>query len=416
MTDPPRKKTPLPEQARTGKGNENFPWREKGLETTVSFLPGQSIIRQVAPVETDPGGVDRGGDRRAGSVRPLIGGKSTSPPLVSFPYGHNPLKQGLPGPPKNELIPAVEPSSLRIYPDGFRWNPEKLPFPAGSVTGELRGEIKGFSKKAAARLRAFAVEHWGGEGTEPYAFTLTSRKAFTPEQWRGVIKRFRTYLQRKYPAWAALWRVELQKRAAPHLHCIFWIPGNLPANLVFRALRKLWLAATGEEEDRDSRRYAVKGGPIEGGRESGWLVYTALHSGKHKTEQLGWQGKQWGLWNRDAWQLRPPIASGEMTEREMVWFLRVIRRWARSRHPAARRNRFWCNSGGMCRVVSSRVTVRALEFLASGIPDASALTSELQNVTKESYGQSEPESSRWDEPSAIPSNPPGTRIESTGFS
>ena len=197
---------------------------------------------------------------------------------------------------------------------------------------------------------------------------MTTHETYTPEEWRGIIKRFRTYLQRKYPTWAALWRVELQKRQTPHLHCIFWIPGNLPGNLVYCALRDLWLSATGEDDDRHARRYAVKGGPIEGGRESGWLVYTALHSGKHKSEQLGWKGKQWGLWNRESWEARPPIVEGEMSQREMDWFIRIVRRWARSRHPAARRNRFWVNSGGMCRVVPSRVTVAALEFLAaSGI-------------------------------------------------
>jgi hypothetical protein len=41
----------------------------------------------------------------------------------------------------------------------------------------------------------------------------------------------------------------------------------------------------------------------------------ALHDGKHKAEQLGWKGKQWGIWNGRRLQTRPAVVV-ELTEQE----------------------------------------------------------------------------------------------------
>jgi hypothetical protein len=52
-----------------------------------------------------------------------------------------------------------------------------------------------------------------------------------------------------------------------------------------------------------------------------------LHDGKHKESQLGWKGKQWGIWNREAFTECPPVADLILSEREHALFLRILRKW-----------------------------------------------------------------------------------------
>jgi hypothetical protein len=267
-------------------------------------------------------------------------------PLVSCPYGHIPHKQRASGRPKKPPLtsdsmaaPVFVPSRLSVWPDGFEITPDKI------LTGEqpehlkeaLRGEIKGFSAKAAGRLRQWLVENWAGSVSRrnPFAVTLTARTDFTPEQWRSVVKRFRQTLSRKCPDWAWCWRVELQKRGTPHLHCIAWGPAA-PAPVVLASVRCWWLAATGEAEDTASQKFAVMLRDIDGGQASGWLVYCALHNGKSNGAQLGWKGKQWGLWNNSAWAPRPASARGNLPLASRVQFLRRLRRWSRGRNGRAK--------------------------------------------------------------------------------
>lgn len=300
------------------------------------------------------------------------------PPLVSFAYGHNPLKQGPPGRSEKGAIPLktvhLEPSSLRIYPSGFIWKGETAKGIECPLPDSKRSEITTLTPQTANRIRSFLISNWGGEHYECYAASLTTHGNNSPEQWRSIIKRARTYFAREYPEWALLWRVELQKREAPHLHCVVWVPGPIPDWLFYRAMQKLWLKASRETEDRHARKYAVRTRLVPPEDAHGWYLYETLHTGKKKESQLGWKGKQWGLWNRDSWKPRPTTGDGEMTKREMVLFIRALRRWdyanrRASRKPEVRKNakkhRYWLNHGGMTRVIPQNVTVPIIQWVAS---------------------------------------------------
>jgi hypothetical protein len=224
-------------------------------------------------------------------------------------------------------------ASFEVHPDGIVYRGpgiDEAVDPAFRRTGGgKRGEITGLSSKAVTRMLTWLLENRGPDGADPYAVTLTTRGTYSPAEWRSIIKRFRTTLRRKAPQWAGLWRVELQRRQTPHLHCVIWSPASRIE--VYGALRRWWLEAVGEAEDRHSWRYAVRVKECPPGKDRrGWAAYTALHGGKSKAEQLGWQGKQWGVWNADAWQSREPLAVGEPSERWMVTFVRVLRGWDRA--------------------------------------------------------------------------------------
>lgn len=205
---------------------------------------------------------------------------------------------------------------VKIYPAGLKVE-RTGKYSPNPPEDSGRGDILAFSHAAARRLREwFMTKHVPNWNL--FAVTLTTHHIFSPNEWRSACKRFRQSLIREN--FAGVWRVELQRRQAPHLHVAFW----LPPSATVEAVSALWLRATGEEGDPSAIAHAVMSKKIEAD-ESGWAVYMGLHGGKHKREQLGWLGKQWGIWNRERFTDRTPEVF-EMAPREHSAFLRFLRR------------------------------------------------------------------------------------------
>ena len=259
--------------------------------------------------------------------------------LVYPPYQQDPHKHWAQSPKilgSNSLGKgAYIPDQITIHEHGFsvqcaRLNDGEQP---DHLRESERGKITGFSDKSARRLRQHMLTNWGGEDSQPFAVTLTTRQTHTPERWESAVKRFRSALARKHPDWAACWRVELQKRKTPHLHCVFWIPKSTEANYCVSwyqyKLTELWLKAIGEEEDMHSWQYAVSVKDLTGS--TGWVIYCTLHDSKHKKEQLGWKGRQWGIWNTKAWKPRPALSEETFTPEQRVILCRRLRKHSRNR-------------------------------------------------------------------------------------
>ena len=109
-----------------------------------------------------------------------------------------------------------------------------------------RGNVCTFSKGSRIRLlRKFArleVVEGAGYRSKVSFLTLTTQRHLHPR----VIKRFAQMMfkrvSRKYPSLSVVWRLEFQKRGAPHLHCVCF---NAPY------IDRIWLvAAWGELVDQ----------------------------------------------------------------------------------------------------------------------------------------------------------------------
>jgi hypothetical protein len=281
------------------------------------------------------------GEGLAAESNPPVGAVFASDsPLVYAPYQHNPL-------PERDRCPQIScqnplakggliPDQITIHEHGFsvqcgRWNEGNQP---DHLVDVERGKIDGFSSKSARRLRQHMLTQWGGKDSHPFAVTLTTRQIHTPERWESALKRFRTTLARKHPDWAACWRVELQKRKTPHLHCVFWFPEVKHVTWVQYHLTELWLKAIGEDEDQHSWTHAVSVKDLTGA--TGWVIYCTLHDSKHKKDQLGWKGRQWGIWNKKAWEARPALTETRFTPEQRVTLCRRLRKHSRNRIPGKR--------------------------------------------------------------------------------
>lgn len=165
--------------------------------------------------------------------------------------------------------------------------------------------------------------------------TLTTAACLHP---RVLKKRafvlFREF-KRKAPAMAVIWRLEYQKRGAPHLHCILynspWIDRNW--------LTDRWGQLVGEERPF-TRIERVKGyrrlvayvskyvGKVQG--EAGFNSVTYLNTGDELTaDEIASAGRVWGVWNRQA--LPYALVEKQVIPLDGSWFL--IKRWAQRFYP-----------------------------------------------------------------------------------
>jgi len=105
----------------------------------------------------------------------------------------------------------------------------------------VRGEIKGFSRASRRRLLELFAR-LDVTGTRAKFITFTFAGTPTPKEAKQALRRLIMRLQRRYPEWSAVWRMEAQKRGSPHFHMLAF---NLPY-IPQKELLKMWSECTRE--------------------------------------------------------------------------------------------------------------------------------------------------------------------------
>lgn len=220
-------------------------------------------------------------------------------------------------PPKVQ-IGVCEVSGLPIYGTGRK---------AGPSRGK-RGRIEGFSSRAAGRLR-----HWlltqHRPGGQMWDVTLTIPGDVNPDEWDTLRRRISKRWERG--GFAVVWRVELQKRGTPHLHCVVWTPASMSIEKRNGLLYIAWWECLPEEKRFAAGAWKhathVKGPYTDIEQSPKWLAYVAAHASKRKKEQLGWKGKQWGIINRELFSEREPMLCVSLSRIEEKKFNRTLSRY-----------------------------------------------------------------------------------------
>lgn len=161
----------------------------------------------------------------------------------------------------------------------------------------IRGEVQGFSNGSRRRLmRKIASVDREAVGDTPIFVTLTYPGEWPadPQEWKKHLDTFGKRLLRRYPAACAIWKLEPQKRGAPHFHLIVL---NVPH------VDKHWLAhAWYEIVDSGDVRHLRAGTRVESIRTwRGCMAYASKYTAK-VIEELppGWErvGRMWGIIGR----------------------------------------------------------------------------------------------------------------------
>ena len=203
-----------------------------------------------------------------------------------------------------------------------------------------KGDIKGLSVDSQSRLRVFlSTCKWSGSDCRRYGLTLTLPWAAAPDEWRKIWNRYVQRLIKQYPTVGMVWRIELTTGKAKrsgghrrcHVHAVVWIPSgyviSTPCQFEFvkgskaisacnltsicEAWVKAWDSVNHPPLDARQWEYATSFGARKGfgivikpldGSTHGCIHYLCDHATKHKEEQLGWVGRQWGVVNRKCFE------------------------------------------------------------------------------------------------------------------
>lgn len=183
--------------------------------------------------------------------------------------------------------------TLKVYPDMITVSTQG----GGSVNGGgKRGTISVFS--AESRYRLFRLLHQ--LTFERITFcTLTYPDEFPVDKkiYKAHLKEYRRRFERLYGAVRGVWRLEFQKRGAPHYHIMYLDMPYVPVD----AWCNLWSNVIGTD-DENHRRIGVDVKLVTGGSEKGLIAsYLGKYVGKvddrPAAEVIERPGRWWGKWN-----------------------------------------------------------------------------------------------------------------------
>lgn len=179
---------------------------------------------------------------------------------------------------------------MRLGPEGYAY--QRLP----------RGKVRGFSNQSKIRM----LKKLGGVnakklGLLPLFVTLTYPSEWVDDskEWKRQLEAFRMRVERKWGKFAIVWKLEYQKRGAPHWHML-WYKEFSSAELIIlrRWLSRVWfvLVKSGDY------KHLSAGTRVERLRDAnGVQYYCAKYIGK-VTGETPLNGRHWGVWN---WSLMP---------------------------------------------------------------------------------------------------------------
>jgi hypothetical protein len=174
-----------------------------------------------------------------------------------------------------------------------------------------RARVEGFSAASRVRLLRLlatikAPDSDGYRGKVSF-LTLTSKAMLHPRLFKKHLFNMLRELSKEFPSMAVVWRLEYQKRGAPHAHCILY---NAPY-INMEKIQSMWAYWVGEERPftrieriksyRQVMSYASK---YVAKLEADGACFNYLSNLYHEEgltdEEKSSPGRVWGVWNRGA--------------------------------------------------------------------------------------------------------------------
>lgn len=215
--------------------------------------------------------------------------------------------------------------------------PEVMPGSGGGAAGTgagggLRGLVREFSPDSRRRLMRLINSIDRDRVPHPLFFTLTYPGEWPrdPRVWKKHLRAFRGRMERKYGKFPAIWRLEFQRRGAPHFHLLVFLA--IPPSVLREFVSHSWygVVASGDDAHLKAGTQVVH---VDSWR--GIRSYAAKYLGKVEQAALDPDlpaGRFWGYWNKSLF----PIAAEryQLTLDQFFRLRRVLRRFAgiRSTH------------------------------------------------------------------------------------
>jgi hypothetical protein len=210
-----------------------------------------------------------------------------------------------------------------------------------------RGTIKGFSPKARKRMIRSVVKMDQEAMGKPLFLTLTYPGEFSdnPLVFKRHLHNFMTELRRRWPAAAIQWRLEPQKRGAPHYHLLIWkgpehgelfqardkatgktrwiFDNKDPVNQeMIGWFKRTWFRVVGSG-DAKHLEAGIRIEPIQS--LAGIVFYITKYMSKQDEEKKEW-GRTWGVYGRKNIDEHPCFKYG-ISDKSFYGIRRAVRKW-----------------------------------------------------------------------------------------
>lgn len=327
-------------------GTEGFTQIGTGLSDHTTLSPLTSIL----PLHTHTGSRAVGlapaaaaglrsaaaaADYAAGLVSRRISGRSRPDALISLP----PPADTPPALPPvldaegiatyDRLVPSstkAHTPTVAVYADSITIKSGKARKLAGS--GGVRGACRGFSNASRRRL-ILTLSRVQVAGMVPMFVTLTYPGEWSDNWrvWKRDIAAWRKRLLRRWPAVVGgVWRVEFQKRGAPHFHLLVWCKQSLPRDAFRSWLSQSWYEVVGSGDLRHLRA-GTNAKELDGRRAIRLYISKYVAKVGDGDQPDGW-GRNWGFFGQVA---NEALIDMEIELADFHLLRRFLRRLLRSR-------------------------------------------------------------------------------------
>lgn len=189
-------------------------------------------------------------------------------------------------------------NAILVYNNSILINTTRQPStPIRLPDDSKRGQIQEFSRKSRFRMLKLLSEIHLQSYQSSIFITLTYHNLF-PTHYSDLkyqLKKFLTALKRHYPSAAIVWRVELQKRGAPHFHLFLFSTKHLTSldiSKLKKSIQQFWFSAI-NNVDEYMLKYSVDVKEITNHQQV--FAYISKYIGKTiNTPAESYIGRRWG--------------------------------------------------------------------------------------------------------------------------
>lgn len=203
----------------------------------------------------------------------------------------------------------------------------------GSVISEFSREAQRNMFYMIARIRRDCL---------PSFITLTFPKVYSdnPKDWKKSLKNFIQHLGRRFPEVSGIWKLEPQKRGAPHFHLLVW---GVSCTELLAVVPWEWftLVGNGDLQHLQWHQGNCGSGNIpcvqEVVTEKAMYHYVTKYISKSSVE--GWKnvGKWWGVFFKERLPFGEEVVF-EITDENAIQIMRYMRRFTGHRSCTGRNN------------------------------------------------------------------------------
>lgn len=264
----------------------------------LDFTSGEAFARAAAPGGSASAERAERGESESSQAGRVPAREGSPSPDGAGPAGRGPRQAGLSQP---HICTQHREPIIKAWAAGTLVKAQKRQAePQEQKGGGKRGKVQSFTVASRRRMRYLlaTVER----AALPVMVTLTYPSEFPAEGkvWKNDLRKWWQRLKRRVPGVGAIWKLEPQKRGAPHFHLLVWGLAKIPIQAMRNYIAKSWYEVVGSGDEKHLRA----GTGVEVIRDwRGVRNYASKYIGKLVDEHdiEGWDepGRFWGVKSSD---------------------------------------------------------------------------------------------------------------------